>query len=226
MLLRLVQLYVGLVLFGATVAMVILSGLGNAPWDVLHEGLFLQTGIGTGWWAVILGAVVLALWIPLDERVGLGTVSNVIVVGSTMEVVLSAFPEASGLPVQIALVAGGVVGNGIACGMYIGARFGPGPRDGLMTGLAAKGLSIRVARTGIEVTVLVLGAILGGTVGVGTLLYAIAIGPIVHRTLPFFDRGQLRSTITVVDLTTAVAESPGLRSSSSTASRDISETIR
>ncbi len=90
-LLRLVQLYVGLVLFGVTVAMIILSGLGNAPWDVLHEGMFVQTGLGTGWWAIILGAVVLALWIPLDERVGLGTVSNVIVVGATMEFVLGAF---------------------------------------------------------------------------------------------------------------------------------------
>jgi uncharacterized membrane protein YczE len=223
---RLVQLYVGLILFGITVAMIVLSGLGNAPWDVLHEGLFRQTGIGTGWWAVILGAVVLALWIPLDVRIGLGTVSNVIVVGATMEVVFALFEAAQDLPVQIALVVGGVVGNGIACGMYIGARFGPGPRDGLMTGIAARGHSIRAVRTGIEVTVLALGAILGGTVGAGTLLYALGIGPIVHRTLPFFDRGQPRSTMTVVDLTTAVAVSPGLSSSSSAASRDISDTIR
>ncbi len=108
--------------------------------------------------------------------------------------------------------------------MYIGARFGPGPRDGLMTGIAARGHSVRVVRTGIEVTVLVAGVILGGTFGVGTVLYALGIGPIVHRTLPFFD--QARSTMTVVDLTTAVAGSPGLSSSSSAASRDISETIR
>jgi len=190
---RLVQLYAGLVLFGITCAMLIRSGLGNNPWDVLHEGLFRQTGIGTGLWAVILGAVVLVLWIPLRVRPGLGTVSNVIVVGLVMQVVLDNSSEADGTVMRVALMAGGVLGNGVATGMYIGARFGPGPRDGLMTGLAARGHSIRVVRTGIAATVLVAGIILGGTVGIGTLLYAVGIGPVVQRTLPWLSVPERRS---------------------------------
>jgi uncharacterized membrane protein YczE len=184
---RLIQLYAGLILFGITCAMLILSGLGNNPWDVLHEGLYEQTGIGTGWWAVILGAVVMLLWIPLRVRPGLGTISNVFVVGLVMQIVLDNVGDADAAGVQIALMLGGVLGNGIATGMYIGARFGPGPRDGLMTGLADRGHSVRVVRTGIEATVLVAGIVLGGTVGPGTLLYALGIGLIVHRTLPWLD---------------------------------------
>lgn len=190
---RLVQLYLGLVLFGITCAMLIRSGLGNNPWDVLHEGLANQTGIGTGLWAVILGAVVMVLWIPLRVRPGLGTISNVIVVGLVMQVVLDSFAEAEGTAGRAALMVGGVLGNGVATGMYIGARFGPGPRDGLMTGLAARGRSLRVVRTAIEATVLAAGIVLGGTVGIGTLLYAAGIGPVVQRTLPWFSVPERRS---------------------------------
>jgi uncharacterized membrane protein YczE len=182
---RVLQLYAGLVLFGVSCSMLILSALGNNPWDVLHQGLSRQIGLGTGWWAVILGVVVMLAWIPLRQRPGLGTISNVIVVGLAMQVVLDRYGEADGLAARSALMIGGVVLNGIACGMYIGARFGPGPRDGLMTGLAERGRSVRAVRTGIELTVLAAGIALGGTVGVGTVLYAVAIGPIVHVTLPW-----------------------------------------
>ena len=184
---RLLQLYAGLALFGASCAMVILSGLGNMPWDVLHEGLERQTGLGTGLWAIVAGAVVMLLWIPLRQRPGLGTISNVLVVGAVMQLVLDAFPDAEGAGTRTALLLGGLLLNGLAGGLYIGARFGPGPRDGLMTGLAERGLSLRVARTGVEVTVLVTGIVLGGTFGAGTLLYAVAIGPLVQITLPWFD---------------------------------------
>ena len=186
MLRRLIQLYAGLVLFGFSVALVVQAALGNAPWDVLHQGLSRQVGLGTGTWAIIAGALVLLLWIPLRQRPGLGTVSNVIVVGLVMEVTFSLIAEPSDLAVRIVLLLAGVGLNGVATGMYIGANFGPGPRDGLMTGLAQRGLSIRAARTGIEITVLVTGVILGGTAGVGTVLYALSIGPLAHVFLPLF----------------------------------------
>ena len=182
---RLVQLYVGLVLFGLTCGMLILSDLGNMPWDVLGQGFEVQTGLGTGVWAIVIGAVVLLLWIPLRVRPGLGTISNVIIVGLVIQLMLDNFAEADDLPVQLALVVGGILVNGLASGLYIGARFGPGPRDGLMTGLAARGHSIRVVRTGIEAIVLIVGIVLGGTFGIATVLYAVAIGPIVHRSLPW-----------------------------------------
>jgi uncharacterized membrane protein YczE len=182
---RLLQLYAGLVLFGASCAMVILSGLGNMPWDVLHEGLDRQTGLGTGWWAIIAGALVMLLWIPLRQRPGLGTVSNVVVVGLVMQVVLDAYAEPEGAGARSGLLVGGVLLNGFASAMYIGARFGPGPRDGLMTGLAARGHSLRGARTGVEVLVLATGIVLGGTFGAGTVLYALAIGPLVQLALPW-----------------------------------------
>jgi uncharacterized membrane protein YczE len=183
---RLIQLFVGLLLYGVSCAMIIRATLGNDPWDVLHQGLARQTGMGTGTWTVIVSGIVLLLWIPLRQRPGFGTVANAIVVGLVMQVLLDRFRPADDLPGQVALMVGGVVLNGVATGMYIGARLGPGPRDGLMTGLAARGHSIRVVRTGIEVTVLVAGWALGGTVGVGTVLYALAIGPLVHITLPRF----------------------------------------
>lgn len=190
---RIVQLYVGLVLFGVTVAMVILSDLGNAPWDVLHQGLEEQTGLGTGWWAIVVGALVMVAWIPLRERPGLGTVSNVIVVGLVMQVVLDRYAPAGDLPGQLALLIGGVAGNGVACAMYIGARFGPGPRDGLMTGIARiSGRPIGAVRAGLEITVLAGGIVLGGTFGPGTVLYALAIGPIVQVMLPRLDRRGAR----------------------------------
>jgi uncharacterized membrane protein YczE len=181
---RLTQLYAGLVLYGVSASFILLAGLGNDPWDVLHQGLSRQTGIGTGAWVCIVGAVVLLGWIPLRQRPGLGTISNVVVLGLVVEAMLAAFPPAHGLALRTALMLSGVVLNGVATGLYIGARFGPGPRDGLMTGLAARGLSLRAVRTGIELTVLTLGALLGGTIGIGTVVYALAIGPLAHVFVP------------------------------------------
>jgi uncharacterized membrane protein YczE len=181
---RLLQLYAGLVLYGVSDAMLLLAGLGVDPWDVLHQGLSRRLGLGVGTWAVIVGAVVLLLWIPLRQRPGFGTLSNVLVVGAVIDLVLATVPPAHGLPEQIAVMGGGVVLNGIATGAYIGAGLGPGPRDGLMTGLAARGHSIRLVRTLIELTVLLTGWLLGGTVGLGTVVYALAIGPIAHVSIP------------------------------------------
>ena len=183
---RLLQLYAGLVLFGFSVALVVLSTLGNAPWDVLHQGLSEQIGLGTGTWAILASVVVLALWIPLRQKPGLGTISNAIVVGLVMDATFALVDEPGALGVELAFLLGGVLLNGIATGMYIGANFGPGPRDGLMTGIAARGHSIRAVRTGIELTVLTAGAVLGGTIGPGTVLYALAIGPLAHVFLPAF----------------------------------------
>ena len=185
MLRRLVQLYAGLVLYGASAALILLSGLGNVPWDVLHQGLADHTGIGTGVWVCIVGALVLLAWIPLRQRPGFGTVSNVIVIGLAVDAALGVLPHAGSAPVAVAMLLSGVGLNGLAGGAYIGAGLGPGPRDGLMTGLVRRtGRSIRLVRTSIEMTVLVAGAALGGTVGVGTVVYALSIGPLVHAVLP------------------------------------------
>lgn len=181
---RLVQLFAGLVLYGVSSSMLLLAGLGVDPWDVLHQGLARRTGIPTGTWAIIAGAVVLLLWIPLRQRPGLGTLCNVVVVGAVIDLVLAEVTPPRTLPVQAVLMVSGVVLNGVATGLYIGAGLGPGPRDGLMTGLAARGHSIRLVRTGIELSVLVTGWLLGGTVGLGTVVYALGIGPIAHVTIP------------------------------------------
>ena len=181
---RLLQLSTGLALYGASAGLIILSQLGNDPWDVLHQGLSRQTGIGTGLWVCIAGALVMLLWIPLRQRPGLGTLSNVVVVGLVLELCLAAFEPAQDPAARWTLLLSGVLLNGVATGLYIGARFGPGPRDGLMTGLAARGMSLRAVRTGIELTVLA--AALGGTAGIGTVLYALAIGPLAHVFVPAF----------------------------------------
>ena len=183
---RLLQLCAGLSLYGASAALIILSELGNDPWDVLHQGLSRQTGIGTGLWVCIAGALVMLLWIPLRQRPGLGTLSNVVVVGLVLELCLAAFEPARDPAARWTFLVSGVLLNGVATGLYIGARFGPGPRDGLMTGLAARGMSLRAVRTGIELTVLAAGIALGGTAGVGTVLYALAIGPLAHVFVPAF----------------------------------------
>jgi uncharacterized membrane protein YczE len=187
---RLVQLYAGLALYGASAAMLLLATLGNAPWDVLHQGLHEQLGLGTGVWAVIVSFAVLLAWIPLRQRLGIGTISNAVVVGLVMQVVLDRFGTARALPAQLALMLGGVGLNAVAAGMYIGAHLGPGPRDGLMTGLAARGHSIRRVRTAIEITVLVTGFLLGGRVGVGTVVYALGIGPLAQITLPWLSAAR------------------------------------
>ena len=184
---RLFQLYAGLALYGASSALLVRSGLGLEPWNVLHQGLSERTGLSMGVVLTALGAAILLLWIPLRQRPGLGTISNVLVIGVAMDATLAVVPDAHGLAVRVALMAAGIVLNGAATGLYIAARFGPGPRDGLMTGLNRRtGLSVRLVRTAIEITVVVTGFVLGGTVGVGTVLYAVAIGPLAQLFLRVF----------------------------------------
>lgn len=187
---RLVQLYSGLILYGISSSLLVLATLGLDPWDVFHQGLSRTFGLAIGTWAIIVGAVVLLLWIPLRQRPGVGTVSNVVLVGLTMNVVLGHVHAPHAMAARIACLVCGVFLNGVATGAYIGAGLGPGPRDGLMTGIAARGHSIRVVRTGLEVTVLVTGWLLGGTVGVGTVVYALSIGPLAHVFIPLFARGR------------------------------------
>jgi uncharacterized membrane protein YczE len=181
---RLTQLYLGLVLYGVSAGMLLLAGLGVDPWDVFHQGLSRRFGLGVGTWVLIVGACVMLLWIPLRQRPGFGTISNVVVVGLVIDLMLAVFPPAHGLGLPILLMVAGVALNGLATGAYIGAGLGPGPRDGLMTGLAARGHSVRVVRTCLEVSVLATGWLLGGTVGVGTVVYALAIGPLAHFCVP------------------------------------------
>jgi len=187
---RLVQLYAGLVLYGLSSSLLVLSGLGLDPWDVFHQGLSRTFGLAIGTWAILVGLVVLLLWIPLRQRPGLGTVSNVVLIGLTMNVVLGHVHAPHALSIRVVCLVCGVFLNGVATGMYIGAGFGPGPRDGLMTGLAARGHSIRVVRTSIELAVLGTGWLLGGTVGVGTVVYALSIGPLAHVFVPLFAHGR------------------------------------
>jgi uncharacterized membrane protein YczE len=183
---RLLQLTAGLLLYGLTLAMIIRSTLGNAPWDVLHQGLALHLPLTIGQAVVVMSIVVLLLWIPLRELPGLGTVANAIVVGFAADFFLWLIDEPSSLWLRIALVVGGVLLNGAATALYIGAQFGPGPRDGLMTGLHRRtGLSLRLVRTSLEVAVVVIGFFLGGTLGLGTVLYAVAIGPLAQLMLPW-----------------------------------------
>jgi uncharacterized membrane protein YczE len=188
--LRLAQLYGGLLLYGVSSSLLVLAGLGLDPWDVFHQGLSRTFGLAIGTWAIVVGAFVLLLWIPLRQRPGIGTLSNVVLVGLTMDVVLGHVHAPHGMTARIACLVCGVFLNGVATGAYIGAGLGPGPRDGLMTGLAARGQSIRVVRTGLELTVLVTGWLLGGTVGVGTVVYALSIGPLAHVFIPLFARGR------------------------------------
>ncbi|MFJ2866718.1 YitT family protein [Kitasatospora sp. NPDC087314] len=183
---RIPQLAVGLCLYGASMALMLRSGLGLDPWDVFHQGLQRAVGLSVGAWVTICGVLVLLLWIPIRQRPGVGTVANVLVLGASMDLTLRLLDGPDGLPARIALMAAAIVLNGLATGLYIGARLGPGPRDGLMTGLHRRtGRSLRLIRTGIEVTVLVAGVLLGGTAGVGTVAYALAIGPLAQFFLPW-----------------------------------------
>jgi uncharacterized membrane protein YczE len=182
---RLLQLYAGLVLYGASMALQIRAGLGLDPWDVFHQGVAERTGLSFGTVVILTGAIVLLAWIPLRQRPGFGTVSNVFVIGIAVDAALAVLPHAGSTPVAVAMLLSGVGLNGLAGGAYIGAGLGPGPRDGLMTGLVRRtGGSIRVVRTSLEIGVLVAGAALGGRVGIGTVVYAVSIGPIVHAVLP------------------------------------------
>lgn len=183
---RIPQLFVGLALYGVSMALMLRAGLGLDPWDVLHQGLQRTVGLSVGAWVTVCGALVLLLWIPMRQRPGLGTVANVLVIGVTMDLTLRVIGGPGALPARIALTAAAIALNGLASGLYIGARLGPGPRDGLMTGLHRRtGRSLRLIRTGIEVTVLTVGLLLGGTAGVGTVAYALAIGPLVQLILPW-----------------------------------------
>lgn len=183
---RLTQLYAGLTLYGVSMALLIRSGLGLDPWDVFHQGLAGHTGLSFGTVTIAVGTLVLLLWIPLRQRPGLGTVSNVVVVGLVVDATLALLPAGLPLATRTALLVGGIVANGTATGLYLGARLGPGPRDGLMTGFVARQprFSIRLVRTTIEVAVLGLGWLLGGTVGPGTVAYALTIGPLTQFVLP------------------------------------------
>lgn len=190
---RLAQLLAGLVLFGASLALLVRSQLGLDPWDVFHQGLSVTSGLPIGVCTILSGAIVLVLWFPLHQRPGPGTVANVILVGLSLDFVLMLLPVPEGLPMRWAFLLTGIALNGVATGAYIGAGLGPGPRDGLMVGLAKRGHSLRAVRTMIEVTVLVAGFMLGGTVGIGTLLYAVTIGPIAHVTIPALSHARRRA---------------------------------
>jgi len=181
---RLPRLVLGLEICAVGLALVILADLGLDPWDVLHQGLAEQTGISIGTVSILVGFAMLAFWLPLGERIGLGTLLNVLLIGATMDLVLWTVDEPSSLAVRWACLVTGIVLFAVGSGLYIGAGLGPGPRDGAMTAVAARGHPVGVVRTGIEVVVLVTGWLLGGSVGIGTPLFALAIGPLVHVALP------------------------------------------
>jgi uncharacterized membrane protein YczE len=181
---RVAWLYLGLIGFGVSLALLLRARLGLDPWDVLTQGITKHVHIRFGYVVDIIGATVLLAWIPLRQRPGVGTVSNVVVVGLVVNWSLDLLPTTHALAARIALLAGAIVLNALATGCYIGAGLGPGPRDGLTTGLAARGHSIRVVRSIIELSVLVIGFALGGSVGIGTVAYAALIGPLVHQTIP------------------------------------------
>ena len=184
---RLPQLLAGLLLYGVTLAMVIRGTLGNAPWDVLHQGLARHLPLSIGTAVIAVSLLVLLLWIPLREMPGLGTIANSFLVGLSADAALALIAPTDELWVRVVLTVSGVALNAVATAMYIGSQFGPGPRDGLMTGLHRRtGLPIGLVRTGLEVTVVVVGWLLGGVLGLGTVLYAVAIGPLVQWLLPFF----------------------------------------
>ncbi len=191
---RLTQLLCGLTAYGVSDGLIISAGLGVEPWDALSQGLSRTVGLGIGTWTNIIGAVVLLLWIPLRQRPGFGTLCNIALVGTTCNFTLAWVPAPHADWLRFMVLAGGIVANGAATGCYIGARAGPGPRDGLTTGWAARGPSLRVARWTIELSVLIIGYLLGATIGIGTVAYAVAIGPLIQFFIPLFplDDGRQR----------------------------------
>lgn len=184
---RFPRLVVGLTLFGIGISLQVIAGLGLSPWEVMHQGISKRTGIPLGTVGIITGFVVLLLWIPLRQRFGMGTVANILLIGSVIDLSLWLLPESvEGLAVRSALLASGILIVAVGSGIYIGAGLGPGPRDGLMTGLAKHGMNIAVARIAIELTVLIIGWFLGGTVGIGTAIFAFGMGPLIAIFLPMF----------------------------------------
>ena len=187
--LRMVNLVVGLILFGLGIGFMLQSGLGVPPWDVLHQGLANRFGLTVGIWSIVVSGIVLVGWLPLKEPYGVGTLLNAVIIGLTIDGSALVLPHADTMLEQIGMLAFGILLIGFGSGLYIGANLGPGPRDGLMTGVARLGPSIRLTRTIIEVAALTIGWMLGGTFGIGTVAFAVFIGPIVQFFLP---RLQLR----------------------------------
>ncbi len=192
---RVFQLVAGLVIFGFGIVLMLQSGLGVPPWDVLHQGLSEKFGLTVGIWSIIISAAVLLLWLPIRERYGLGTILNAILIGVAIDAFAALIPRPESMFWRIVLLAAGIVIIGLASGLYIGAHLGPGPRDGLMTGIAKFGPSVRLTRTVIEVIVLALGWALGGTFGVGTIAFALFIGPIVQMSFRIWPMENKSETI-------------------------------
>jgi uncharacterized membrane protein YczE len=189
---RLPRLILGLVLFGVGIAVMVIANLGLSPWEVMHQGISGHTGIPIGTVGIITGIAVLLLWIPLRERIGIGTLLNVVLIGLVVDASLWILPaDVESMWLRWVLMAGGTVVIALGSGLYIGAGMGPGPRDGLMTGLARRGINIAIARIGIEVTVLVIGYFLGGTIGIGTVVFAFGVGPLIAIFLPMFSMSPL-----------------------------------
>jgi uncharacterized membrane protein YczE len=181
-----IQMLAGLVLYGVSIALMVRSGLGLAPWAVFDQGMARTTGFSLGWMIVLVSIPLLLIWIPLRQRPGVGTIANVIVVGPVVDLTLAATPPVGHLTIRVPLLVAGILLNALATALYIGARLGPGPRDGLMTGFAQRlpHVSLRLIRTVIEIVVVLAGLALGGTAGPGTIAYALMIGPLVQLLLP------------------------------------------
>lgn len=192
---RLLRCIVGLALFGLGITLFIRADLGLAPWDVFHKGLSEKIGVSIGSVIIGVGALLLLLWIPLRQRPGIGTILNALEIGLVVDLTKGFIGSPDHLVARVSLMLAGLVVIGLGSALYIGAGLGPGPRDGLMMGLAARGHSIRLARTGVEATVLVAGLLLGGSVGIGTLVFTFGIGPVVQRLLPLFDRADERTRV-------------------------------
>jgi uncharacterized membrane protein YczE len=190
---RWLMLMCGLVCFGFGIALMVQAGLGLGPWESLHQGISYRTGIPIGTISILLGAPILLMWLPLGERIGVGTVLNVVCIGMVTNISLTFLPKFSLLALQLVQMALGIVIIGIGSGLYLSTRLGAGPRDGLMMGLIRRtGWSVRVTRTALELTVLTIGFLLGGSIGIGTLAFALGIGPVVQLVFKVLGTAQKR----------------------------------
>ena len=181
---RIARCVAGLAVFGVGIAVIIDADLGAAPWDVFHTGVSDLTGLPVGTVIILTGLALLVFWIPLRETPGLGTLLNAVEIGLVVDLVLPLVPEPQLIGARFVMMLSGIVVIAIGSGLYIGSGLGPGPRDGLMTGLARRGISIRTARTAVELTALTFGVMLGGAIGIGTAMFALTIGPLVQLFLP------------------------------------------